>query len=310
MSVAAKHALRGVWTALVTPFNATGGVDIGAYRALLQDQRLASVAGVVPCGTTGESPTLTLEEKKELILLAIQEMDGSDCGVIAGTGTNDTAETIELSQWASQKDVDGVLIVTPYYNKPSQAGMEAHFRAVADVITCPIVLYNVPGRTGVSLTAETITRLAAHPRIQALKEATGNVALTSEILDHLTHAGLRQKFALLSGDDATFLPLLSVGAQGVISVASNLFPRGMVALQTAYERGEVAAARELHERFYPLFRDLFLDSNPVPIKAALKHAGWCRDDVRLPLIPLATDSCEKLLLSMQRCGIRTGRAAQ
>jgi 4-hydroxy-tetrahydrodipicolinate synthase len=299
--------LNGVWTALITPFDARNELDLGAFRKILRDQRDARVAGVIPCGTTGESPTLTPDEKKTLIHAALEELKGSSVRVIAGTGSNDTRETVALSRWASEQGVAGVLVVTPYYNKPSQAGLEAHFRAVADAVTCEVMAYNVPGRTGVSLTAQTIARLAEHPRITALKEATGNVAFTSEILEALTLSGRRME--ILSGDDATYLPLLSVGATGVVSVSSNLFPRAMVAIQEAIQRSDLASAQLVHRKFYPLFRDLFVESNPVPIKHAMAAMDFGDARVRAPLAPLTADSVARLEAAMKACGLERGRPA-
>jgi 4-hydroxy-tetrahydrodipicolinate synthase len=296
--------MRGVFTALVTPFNQQNELDLQAFKRILEDQRDAGVAGVIPCGTTGESPTLSKDEKKKLTLTAIETLKGTGVKVLAGTGTNDTAETVAFSKWASDQGVDGVLVVTPYYNKPSQAGLEAHFRAVAEVVACPVMLYNVPGRTGVSLTAETVTRLAAHPRITSIKEATSNVAFASEIIDQLTQAGL--KMTVLSGDDAAYLPLLSLGGQGVVSVSSNLFPRAMVQIQKLMDAGKPNEAAKLHQRFHPLFRDLFIDSNPVPIKHAMAFVGWCDARVRAPLAPLSPENQEKLEHSFRRCGVVKG----
>ena len=289
--------MQGVFTALVTPFNSDGSLDLAAFKKILLDQKDAGVQGVIPCGTTGEGSTLTLEEKKTLITLAIETMRGSQTKVIAGTGSNDTAATIELSRWASKQKVAGVLVVTPYYNKPSQAGLEMHFKAVADAVDCEVMLYNVPGRTGVALTAETIVRLARHERIRSIKEASGNVAFTSEILDQLGAAGVTMD--ILSGDDATFLPLLTVGAVGVVSVASNLFPRAMVAL---YKKREL----ELHRRFYPLFRDLFIDSNPGPIKYAMARHGLGAMRLRAPLTLMVEANQQILEASLERCGIKAG----
>jgi 4-hydroxy-tetrahydrodipicolinate synthase len=298
--------MKGVWTALVTPFNSQNELDLAAYRRILKDQREAGVAGVVPCGTTGETPVLTVQEKKTLIETAMQELKGSGVKVMAGTGSNNTAESVEFSRWASDLGVDAILVVTPYYNKPTQAGLEAHFRAVADAVKCEVVLYNVPGRTGVSLTAETVARLAAHPKITTIKEATGNTAFTTEILDAL--ALQKQSIDILSGDDATFLPLLSAGAVGVISVSSNLFPRAMVAIQKAFEQGRTSEALEIHQKYFPLFRDLFIESNPGPIKAAMSYAGWCEERVRLPLVTMSASNKEKLLQSLKRCGVAAGKA--
>ena len=297
-----KKTLRGVLTALITPMDGSGKIDWNAWTVLLADQLAAGVAGIIPCGTTGESPTLSTDEKKRLIESAIQACRGTSTAVVAGTGSNSTAETIALSRWAAEAGADAVLIVTPYYNKPSQAGLEAHFTAVADAVTCPVILYNVPGRTGVSLAGETVARLAAHPRIGHIKEATGNVALTSEILDQCALAGT--SIDVLSGDDATWLPLLSAGATGVISVASNLFPRAMVALQKAWDARDPSAALAIHRRFYPLFRDLFVEANPVPVKAALAWAGLGEETVRAPLCALSDSSRARLLDSLRRCGFR------
>ena len=296
--------MHGVWTALVTPFTASNELDLSAFRQILKDQKDAKITGVIPCGTTGESPTLSLAEKKTLIQTALEELKGSGVKVFAGTGSNNTAETIEFSRWASEQGVDGVLLVTPYYNKPSQAGLEAHFHAVADKISCEVMLYNVPSRTGVSLTPETIAKLSQHKRIRSLKEATGNVAFTSEILDHLHTTG--KSIDILSGDDATYLPLLGVGAVGIVSVSSNLFPRAIVAIQTAADRGDYAEARKIHQHYYPLFRDLFIESNPVPLKYAMARIGVCSASVRAPLAPLSVANENKLAESLARCGLNKG----
>lgn len=296
--------MRGVYTALITPFKDNGEIDLAAFKSILKDQREAGVAGVIPCGTTGESPTLSREEKQLLIRTAIDEVKGSPLKVIAGTGSNSTAETVELSRWAVEQGAHAVLIVTPYYNKPTQEGLENHFRSVADAIHGEVVLYNVPGRTGVSLTAATIAELAAHPKIRTIKEATGNVAFASDIQDALTEANV--SLDILSGDDATYLPLLAVGAVGVISVASNLFPRAMVALQTHADAGRYAEARRIHARFYPLFRDLFVESNPGPIKVAMQDAGFCSARLRPPLAPLSSANLAKLRQSLARCGVTPG----
>jgi 4-hydroxy-tetrahydrodipicolinate synthase len=296
--------MHGVFTALVTPFTSQNELDLPAYKRILEDQRDAGVSGVVPCGTTGESPTLSPDEKKKLIQTALDTLRGTGVKVFAGTGSNNTSETVALSKWASDQGADGLLVVTPYYNKPSQAGLEAHFRAVADAVNCEVMLYNVPGRTGISLTAETVTKLAAHPRINSIKEATSNVAFAGEILDCVQQAKLN--ISLLSGDDVAFLPLLSVGAHGVVSVASNLFPRAMVQIQKLHAAGKAREAAALHQRFYPLFRDLFIDSNPVPIKHAMMFAGWCDARIRLPLVELSAGNREKLEVSLRRCGVAHG----
>ena len=297
--------MRGIWTALITPFNRQNELDLDSFRKLLQDQRDAGIAGVIPCGTTGEAPTLTLEEKKTLIQVAVDELKGSHTHVFAGTGTNNTQDTLELSVWAAKAGAQGVLLITPYYNKPSQAGLEAHFRKVADAVSCEVMLYNVPARTGVSLTPQTVVNLAGHPRIRSLKEASGNPAVTSAVIDRLTAAKLQ--LDILSGDDPTFLPLLSVGAVGVVSVASNLFPRAMIEIQNKFEAGKVLDAQTLHQKFYPLFRDLFLDSNPVPLKHAMAFAGFGSAQVRLPLVGLSPENARQLDQSLKQCGISPGK---
>ena len=296
--------MRGVFTALVSPFNSRNELDLVAFKKILEDQRDAGVAGVIPCGTTGESPTLNKDEKKKLISTAIETLKGSGVKVLAGTGSNNTADTVEFSRWASDQGVDGILVVTPYYNKPTQAGLEAHFRAVADAVKCDLMLYNVPGRTGINLSPETTVKLASHPRITSLKDAAGNLSITSETLDQLALAG--SKMSVFSGDDDLYLPSLAVGGSGVVSVASNLFPRAMVAIQKYFDDGKVKEAAQLHQRFHPLFRDLFIESNPTPIKHAMAFAGFCETYVRAPLAPLSAASREKLEASFRRCGIEKG----
>ena len=297
-----RGSLRGIFTALISPFHSDGSLDWAAYEKLIRSQIAAGIHGVVPVGTTGESPVLTTEEKKSLILKAVELCKGSSTQVVAGTGSNDTQETVEFSRWASDHGVNGVLVVTPYYNKPSASGMEEHFTAVANEIKCPLVLYNVPGRTGTSLTPQTISRLAKHPRITAIKEASGNLTFASDIMDQCREDQTQIDF--LSGDDATFLASLAIGAVGTISVASNLFPKEMVALQAAWDRGDAAGALKIHSKFYPLFRDLFVESNPVPIKAALSAQGVCSAQVRAPLTSLTTPSKQKLNHALQACGFK------
>ena len=292
----------GVYTALVTPFQSDGSLDLAAYERLLHLQLKAKVAGVVPCGTTGESPSLTAEEKKLLIQMALKYFQGTGIKVIAGTGSNNTTDTVEFSKWASDQGVQGVLVVTPYYNKPSQAGLLQHFIKVADGIQCNLILYNVPGRTGVSFTPGTISELAAHPRITAIKEASGNVSFSSEILDSLKLAG--QTLEILSGDDINFLPILAIGGVGLVSVASNLIPHVLVEIDSAFESGDIKRAQALHFKYLPLFRDQFIESNPGPIKTALAATGMCSAFCRLPLAPLTSESTQKLSASLVRCGLK------
>ncbi|MBY0469790.1 4-hydroxy-tetrahydrodipicolinate synthase [bacterium] len=296
--------MRGVYTALVTPMQKDGSLDLDAYKTILKQQLAAKVDGVVVCGTTGESPTLDEDEKKQLIQTALDELRGSKVKVIAGTGSNDTADSVSFSKWASSKGVDGVLVVTPYYNKPSQAGLEKHFLAVADAISCDLILYNVPGRTGVSIAPETVLRLVEHKRITTLKEATGNIPVTSDILEKL-HRN-QKSIDVLSGDDLTFLPLLSAGAVGVISVVTNAIPKWFVEMYQAVEANDLKRATLLHRQFYSFCRDIFVESNPVPIKKAMEWMGVCGPTVRAPLAPMTAASEKILKETMVQCGLLKG----
>lgn len=291
----------GVWTALITPFNDEGAIDFEAYRALIGKQIEAGVSGIIPCGTTGEAPALTHDERHQLIVIALAETRGTGLGVIAGTGSNNAAATLEASRKACELGVDGILVVTPYYNKPSQAGLEHHFTSVADAVDCPVVLYNVPSRTGVNLDAATVATLARHPRITALKDATGQMSYMSNVQDHLFAAGT--SLDLLSGDDATFFPFLCQGGKGVISVTSNICPAMMLQIWHATREGNLERARQLQWHYYPLFRDLFLECNPVPIKFALSQSGLCRATVRAPLASLMPHHAETLLRTMDTCRV-------
>jgi len=279
--------LQGVYTALVTPFR-EGEIDEDAFLALIEAQAAAGVAGIVPVGTTGESPTLNQEEHLRLIELAATGAKGR-LQVIAGTGSNSTAEAIELSQGAERLGADGLLLVAPYYNKPTQEGLVAHFSAIADAVRIPIVLYSIPGRCGIEIAVETVVKLARKKNIIGLKEAGGSVDRVSQL-----RQALPDSFVLLSGDDGLTVPFLSVGAAGVISVASNLIPREMVALVRAFREGRLAEAEQLHRRLYPLFRDLFVETNPVPIKHAMALAGTMTGELRLPLVPLSDGARAKL----------------
>ena len=264
----------GTYTALVTPFNRDGSVDYVKLRALVEWQIAEGVDGVVPVGTTGESPTLEYDEHHRVIEEVAQAAAGR-IKVIAGTGANSTAEALMLTREALAQGVDGTLQVCPYYNKPNQEGLYRHFSTIAD-LGLPVVLYNIPGRSGREIAVETVARLAGHGKIVAIKEAGGSVERVSAILDA---CGL----TVLSGDDMLTLPMMSVGAQGVVSVASNLVPGLVGDLVRAATRGDLAAAGCLHARLYHLFRDLFIDTNPVPVKCAMAMTGRIEEIYRLPL---------------------------
>ncbi len=268
--------MMGLMTALVTPFR-DDRVDESALRALVKHQIRGGVEVLVPCGTTGESVTLSLEERRQVIALTLEAADGL-VPVVAGVGSNDTRATIEAARQAEALGAAGVLVVTPYYNKPTQEGLFRHFCAVAEAISIEVCLYNVPGRTGVHLEPATVERLTAVSNITAIKEATGNMMVASEIL---LRCG--DRIALLSGDDFTALPFLALGGRGVISVASNVVPDRMSDLVMAGMAGAFESARRIHLELYPLFQALFVESNPIPVKAALAMMGMMSGELRLPL---------------------------
>jgi 4-hydroxy-tetrahydrodipicolinate synthase len=272
---------RGTFTALVTPFR-DGAVDSGALENLIESQIAAGINGLVAVGTSGESPTLKREERENVIRKCI-EMGKEHCRVIAGTGSYSTNDAIEATKRAETLGANGALVVAPYYNKPSQEGLFRHFQAIADATSLPIILYNIPGRCGVDINADTVVRLAeACPNIVALKEAGGSVDRVSELRNRLPDS-----FTILSGDDSLTLPFMSVGAAGVVSVASNLFPSEVSALVVAYECGDVKSAEKLHRQMFPLFKDLFIEPNPVPVKTALAWQGKISGECRLPLCEMS-----------------------
>lgn len=278
---------RGTWTALVTPFR-EGKLDFEALDALVERQLAAGVDGLVPCGTTGESPTLTDDEQVEVISRVVRAARGR-AGVLAGAGSNNTHHAIELSRRAERAGADGLLHVNPYYNRPTQRGLFEHFAAVARATRLPIMLYNIPGRAGVTLETATVVKLHAEfENIVAIKHATGRVDDAAELM----HAC---PIALLSGDDPITLPLMSIGATGVVSVLSNLAPRMVKRLTDAGLAADLAAARSAHDALLPLARGLLsLETNPIPIKTALAIRGLCREEFRLPMCPMNPDNRARL----------------
>lgn len=269
---------KGVITALITPLR-DGNVDEAAFDRLLERQIAAGVHGVVPMGTTGESASLTLDEHKRVVERCVTVAAGR-VRVIAGAGASATDKAIALARFAKTVGADGTLVVTPYYNRPSQAGLEAHFRAVADAVQIPMLLYNVPGRTGVDLASETVAALGDHPNVVGIKDATGDLGRVSWMRSHVA-----SDFALISGDDPSWLGYLAQGGHGVISVTSNVAPEGMVALYDAVQAGDLALARTWQDRLIGLHKGLFLDNSPSPTKFALSRLGLCGEEVRLPLAP-------------------------
>ena len=276
---------QGAYTALVTPFNRDGAVDFGKVRALVEEQIAAGITGLVPVGTTGESPTVDYDEHQQIIEVCIATAR-KRCKIVAGTGANSTREALELTRHAMDAGADATLQVTPYYNRPSQTGLIRHFSAVAD-LGLPVVLYNVPSRTGREIEVGTVVELAKHPNIVALKEAGGNA-------DRVSQVAQRCSIEILSGDDALTLPMMAVGAVGVISVASNVAPKPVADMVAAAMRGDWPAAQALHKKYYRLFTDLFLDTNPVPVKAAMAMQGKIEEAYRLPLCEMAAVPRAKL----------------
>ncbi|MDQ0290180.1 4-hydroxy-tetrahydrodipicolinate synthase [Oligosphaera ethanolica] len=285
--------LSGCYTAIVTPFR-DGRVDYKALGELVCRQLAAGVTGLVPVGTTGESPTLSVKEHNEVIEFVTREAAGR-CQIIAGTGGNSTSEAIELSKFAASIGVTATLQVTPYYNKPTPEGLYRHFSAVAEASGIPAVLYNVPGRSGREIPVETIARLASHPLMAAVKEAGGSVDRVSQICNVCD-------ITVLSGDDSLTLPMMAVGASGVISVASNIFPADIVELTKLALAGDFAGALAVHRRLYSLFTDLFIESNPIPVKAAMADMGLIAEEYRLPLCEMAPANRQRLRATIAKLG--------
>jgi 4-hydroxy-tetrahydrodipicolinate synthase len=290
--------LTGVLTALVTPMR-DGAVDLAALRELVEWQLECGVEGFVPCATTGESPTLEPAERAAVIRVVAEVAKGK-VPVIAGAGTNSTKGTIELSRLALEAGADGVLLSCPYYNKPTQAGLEAHFRAVLAAIDAPVVVYNIPGRTGVDMQAQTFARLAEHPRIAGIKEATGSVVRAAEIVRRV-----EPRVAVLAGDDALFLPVLAVGGAGIISASACVAPREMVAVMRRWRAGDVEAARAAYLGLLDTFDALFVETNPGPAKAALHLMGRIAPEIRLPLVWPSPSSIARIREALAALGVAT-----
>ena len=291
---------RGAYTAIVTPFTDDGSaVDFDRLEANIRDQAEGGVTGVVPCGTTGESPTLSGSEQRAVIERTIEIARPLGLRVIAGAGSNSTAHAIEMQRFVKEAGADAALQVNPYYNKPSQEGLYRHFSAIADSCELPIMLYNIPGRTGVALSIETIERLAKHPNIQSVKEATGGLDMPSEIC-------ARTNLALLSGDDPLTLPMASIGGRGVVSVVSNIVPDRVAKLCEAFLDNNWTTARKLHEALLPLAKGLLsLDTNPVPLKAAMQQLGRDTGTLRLPLCPPSEAVKKRIAEILQSQGLRS-----
>ena len=280
---------KGTYTALITPFK-TGEVDYAALGKLVDKQLEAGVDGVVPCGSTGESATLSHDEHERVIAYVIERAK-KRFKVIAGTGSNSTRESIRLTKFAKESGADGALLIAPYYNKPTQDGLYAHYTAIADAVALPQLVYNIPGRCAVNISSETTARLAKHPNIVGVKEASGSI---EQIMRTIELCG--PDFDVLSGDDGMALPLIAVGGQGTIGVLPNILPRETVALVKAALSGDFASARALHYKLVPVMRALFTETNPICIKAAMALLGYCDGELRMPLTTI-TEPNMKLLRS-------------
>ena len=292
-----RPTFTGVGTALITPFTTSGTLDEGGVRRLARRQIEAGVHFLVPCGTTGETPTLSAAERLRIVEIVVDECRGRG-RVLAGAGGYDTREIIHAVAEMKRAGADGILSVTPYYNKPTQEGLYQHYKAIAESTDLPIIVYNVPGRTGVNVEPATIIRLAGLPNIAGVKEASGNITQMAEIC-----RGVPEEFFVLSGDDAITLPLMAIGGRGIISVASNEIPAEMVQMVEAAERGDFATARRWHAKVLPLMQINFVESNPGPVKFAMAAMGLCELSYRLPMVPPRPASQEKILAVLKELGL-------
>ncbi|WP_376696318.1 4-hydroxy-tetrahydrodipicolinate synthase [Wenzhouxiangella sp. EGI_FJ10305] len=293
--------VKGVYTALVTPFDEAGEVNYDMLGELLEKQIAAGVTGVVPMGTTGESPTMFNAEHDGVIRYTVEKVAGR-VQVWAGTGSNNTQQAIRTTREAQEAGADGVLVVTPYYNKPSQAGLQRYFREIAESTELPIIVYNIKGRTAVNVETETMAEIARIPNVIAVKEASGDIGQMGDVIASICHRH-DEPFWVVSGDDALTLPLMSIGGHGVISVVSNLVPERMVALVDAAARGDFETARRIHFELLPLFKASFIETNPVPIKAAMNLCGLNVGGVRSPLAPLTEGSHDRLAAILKEVGL-------
>ena len=286
---------RGVFPAIITPFLKDESLDEEGLKRNIEYLNKTGIAGIVPCGTTGESATLTFEEHKRVVGIAVE---ASKVPVIAGTGSNNTREALELTRHAAKAGADAALLITPYYNKPNDRGMYEHFKKIAENCDIPIVLYNVPKRTGIDLKPELVAKLSRIKNIVAIKEASGSLSQQSQIIEQTRGSD----FVLLSGDDDLTLPTIALGGQGVVSVVANIAPRKTVTMVDAALKGDMEKARELHYELAPLVRAMFLETNPIPVKTAHKYLGLANGPLRLPLGEMAPEKEEKLKEILARLG--------
>jgi 4-hydroxy-tetrahydrodipicolinate synthase len=289
---------EGSYVAIVTPFK-DGKIDKEAYKNLIEMQAAAGTDGIVPAGTTGESPTLTPEENEELVDMTVKFVN-KRMKVMAGTGSNSTTEAIEYTQAAERSGADAALVVNPYYNKPTQRGLYEHFKAVAQSVKIPIIIYNILGRTAVNVATPTLARLAKEiPNIKGVKEASGDLSQMSEVIEQCG-----PNFDVLSGDDALTLPLLAIGGKGVISVVANFIPKDVKQMVEAFNRGDIKQAREMHHRMFPLIKSMFLETNPIPVKSACAMLGLISPDIRLPMTEPDKENMDKIKKAMREYGLK------
>jgi len=297
-----RQAFTGCGTALVTPFTRSGALDEAGVRRLARRQIEAGIHFLVPCGTTGETPTLTPEERLRVVEIAVEEAKGK-VPVLAGAGGYNTHEVIESAQQMARAGADGILSVAPYYNKPTPEGLYQHYKAIAEAVPLPVIVYNVPGRTGVNVDVATITRLSAVPNIVGVKEASGNMTQMCEIC-----RAVPPDFLVLSGDDALTLPVMSIGGRGIVSVASNEVPAEMSRMVEFAEKGDFASARKLHHDLLPLMQINFIESSPIPVKAAMAMMGLLDEIYRLPLVPPRPASRDRIAQVLRDLGLPLGAA--
>lgn len=282
----------GSFVALVTPFK-NNRVDVEKLKELVEFHVKKGTSGIVPCGTTGESPTLSHEEHRVVIETVVKAVNGR-IKVIAGTGSNNTNEAIELTRFAKKVGADGCLVITPYYNKPTQNGLHLHFKKIAETVDVPIVMYNVPGRTGINMLPSTAAKLSKIKNIVGLKEASGNITQISQIVRECT-----EEFDVLSGDDAMTFPILAVGGKGVISVAANIMPAEVAGLVEAFNRGDINKSRKMHLKMLPFFGAMFYETNPIPVKTSMNLMGMISEEIRLPLCKMSDENLRKLKTTLK-----------
>jgi 4-hydroxy-tetrahydrodipicolinate synthase len=290
--------LQGCYVAIVTPFGDDGLIDEAGLRSNIEFLIEHGVSGIVPCGTTGESATLSWDEHNSVVDIALDQVKGR-VQVIAGAGSNNTHESIEAAVHAKEKGAQAILCITPYYNKPTQEGLYQHYKMIATTVDIPIVLYNVPGRTSINMQPKTVERLCEFKGIVAIKEASGNLQQISEI-----HRRCGERLTVLSGDDALTLPILACGGKGVISVVANIWPKKMVEMLSAFAKGDMASALTLHEELLPVSNAMFFETSPGPVKTAMNYLGLAAGPLRLPLVAMESDTREKLISVLKQSGIK------